>query len=378
MAIAKEERAAAAYLVNIEDAGKREAAAGRITQLVRSKTPPDDARPSLRFETDLAEIAAGGIPDPPRLSTRLYENRVHWYAGHPGHGKTTIAAADAVAHMAADGHVVWLDFEAGKRQTVARLLAAGATVDQLGAQFHLAVSPAMAADADGFALLASSLEKWPGALVVFDSASKALGVAGLDENNPTDVTKWTANVVIPTREAGATVIVIDHVTKGATKLTPYARGAGSKLADTDVSWYVEATERFDRETAGRVELTRNKDREGLLPERLAYTVGDGAGRLPVVQVDAETEDTRSRRDAGMRLKVRAMLERHPEPLTQNQVVALVGAKETSVKAALGELVADPGEPVTAAPGPRRSTLYSFDPDGVSALDVRGTESELAS
>lgn len=372
MAIAAEERAAANYLSSITDPAEREAASGRITQLVRGKTPAVDARPSLRFETDLAEIAAGGIPDPPRLSTRLYENRVHWYAGHPGHGKTTIAAADAVAHMSTGGHVVWLDFEAGKRQTVARLLAAGATVEQLRDQFHLAVSPAMSADAAGFALLASPIEKWPGALVVFDSASKALGVAGLDENNPTDVTRWTANIVIPTREAGATVIVIDHVTKGATKQTPYARGAGSKLADTDVAWYVEATARFDRETAGRVELTRNKDREGLLPERLAYAVGDGAGGLPVVEVEMEDEGTRTQREAGMRSKVLATLQEHStpdKPVTTKQVVGRVTGRDSAITAALRELAEDRSAPVSTFNGPHGSILYAYDPGAVQALAV---------
>jgi AAA domain len=366
------ERAAADYLATISNVDEREAATGRIVGLVRAKTPPEDARPRLRFELDLAEIAAGGIPDPPRLSTRLYENRVHWYSGHPGHGKTTMAAADAVAHMATGGHVVWLDFEAGKRQTVARLMAAGATVEQLGAQFHLAVSPPMTADENGLAPLAAALEEWPGALLAIDSASKALGAAGLDENNPTDVTKWTTHIVIPSRELGATVIVIDHVTKGATKFMPYARGAGSKLADTDVAWYVEATERFDRETSGRVELTRQKDREGLLPESLAYAVGDGAGKLPVVQVDVETEGTRTEREAGMRGKVLAVLQEHSDaahPIKASQVIDRISGREKAIRDALRELAGDKSAPVVTADGPNRSVLYAYDPAAAKALSV---------
>lgn len=327
---------------------------------------------TFAFETDLGDIAAGGIPDPPQHSPRLYVNRVHWYSGHPGHGKTTLAAADAVAHMETGAHVVWLDFEAGKRQTVARLLAAGATVDQLREQFHLAVSPPMAADPDGFAPLAAALEEWPGALVVFDSASKALSGAGIEENDPAGNTRWTASVILPAREAGATVVVIDHVQKGATRTTPYPRGAGSKLADTDVAWYVEATERFDREKSGRVELTRHKDREGLLPERLAYTVGDGAGKLPVVQVDAETEETQDRRDGAMRAKVLAVLQEHSTPdtpISTKQVLGRVVGRDSAVTAALRELAEDRSAPVSTVNGPRGSILYAHDPDAVGALAV---------
>jgi len=262
-----------------------------------------------------------------------------------------------------------LDYEAGEVPTIERLMAAGAAVEHVDDKnpehlFHLAVSPTTGADAEDFAHIAAALDTYPGALVVFDSASKALGAAGLDENNPTEATKWTTNIVIPTREAGATVIVIDHVTKGATKTTPYARGAGSKLADTDVSWYVEAIHNFDRETVGKVELTRKKDREGRLPERLAFEVGDGDGALPVRQVEIENEESRNEREAGLRGKVLAALQEHstPEqPLSGNQIVQLAHGRKADVLAALGELVSLAGSGVEQKPGERRSILYWFDP-----------------
>jgi hypothetical protein len=339
----------------------------RIDSRVKMYAPIDevDPPPGFDFVPDLGAIASGGIPEPERLIPGLlYTNRVHWLSGHPGHGKTTIAAHAARQHMEQGGHVVWLDFEAGLRPTVARMLAVGAEPATLAERFHLAVSPALTADDDGFAKIAAALEQYPGALIVFDSASKALSAAGFDENNPTEATVWTTKIIIPAREAGATVVVIDHVVKGATKSTPYARGAGSKLADTDAAWYVEATVRFDRETPSKIELTRHKDREGLLPERLSFEVGDGAGMLPVKQVDAETEDTKAARGAGMRGKVLAALQEHstPEqPLTGNQVVRFANGRKEAVLAALGELCEMDGSGVYMKPGPNRSVLYWYDP-----------------
>jgi hypothetical protein len=274
----------------------------------------------------------------------------------------------AVEHMNAGGHVIWADWEAGEVPTIERLIAAGAKVEHVDDGnpdhlFHLSISPPLGADADSFTHIAAELAKFPGALVVFDSASKALGAAGLDENSPTEATKWTTNIVIPTREAGATVIVIDHVTKGATKQTPYARGAGSKLADTDVAWYIEAVHNFNRETVGKVELTRRKDREGRLPERLAFEVGDAAGGLPVRQVEINDEDTRDKRDAGLRGRVLAVLQEHTSPdapRSTSQIVELVHANKAAVLAALGELVALDGSGVEQRPGSRGSVLYWYD------------------
>jgi energy-coupling factor transporter ATP-binding protein EcfA2 len=344
----------------------------RIDTAVKLKAPVDevDPPPGLEFATGLGTLARGERAAPRQIVDGLViEGKIHWLAGHPGHGKSTMAMHVAVAHMNAGGHVIWLDYEAGEVPTIERLMAAGAKVEQVDDDnpehlFHLAVSPTSGADAEDFADIAAALDTYPGALVVFDSASKALGAAGLDENNPSEVTRWTTNIVIPTREAGATVIVIDHVTKGATKTTPYARGAGSKLADTDVSWYVEAVHNFDRETVGKVELTRKKDREGRLPERLAFEVGDGNGALPVRQVEIENEESQGKREAGLRGRVLAALQEHSTPeqtLSGNQIVQLVHGRKADVLAALGELVNLSGSGVEQKPGERRSVLYWFDP-----------------
>lgn len=367
------ESAAADFLAALPP-DDREAAMRRIDARVKLTADPDTLGPRLHFEQGLGEIATGGIPAPEQLAEGLiYRNRVHWLSGHPGHGKTTFAMWIAKRHMDAGGDVIWLDWEAGTRPTVARLLAIGATPEQIEARFHLVYSPRIEASAGGFEPLRAALDSYPGALVVFDSASKALSVAGFDENSSTEATKWTTEIILPTREAGATVMVIDHVVKNATRSTPYARGAGSKLADTDAHWYVERTAPFSRDRVGAIRLSRQKDREGCLPEALAFEVGDGAGNLPVNAIEVEDEGHRSKREAGLRQKVETILQEHSTPdrkLTTSQVVQLVAANKSGVLGALAELTADRATGIRQEPGANNAILYWHDPDAASGLDIR--------
>ncbi len=181
-------------------------------------------------------------------------------------------------------HVVWLDYEGGAVPTARRLLAVGAKLPAVREFFHYAGWPT---DAEKHMNLLA--DRWPGALVVIDSASKALHTAGKDENSPGEVTAWTTPVVRVAKLRSLPVVVIDHVTKNA-KDGRYARGAGAKLADTDVHWLVDAIEFFDRQTVGTLHLRNKKDREGYLPHNLWFTVGDGNGRLPIVPTSGPPQD----------------------------------------------------------------------------------------
>ena len=163
--------------------------------------------------------------------------------------------------------------------SAARMLAVGASVEELRERFHYVPSPRIDAAPEGFEAVAAALRQWPGALIVFDSASKALSVAGLSEDSNDDATRWTTQLVMPIRAHGGTALVIDHRAKNA-RGSGYARGASAKLADTDVHWGLKRTRTFARDVAGEVELTRHKDREGCLPERVVLSVGDGRGGLP--------------------------------------------------------------------------------------------------
>lgn len=239
----------------------------------------------ILFE-DLRGLLTGGVPEPEvMVDDLLYTEGVHWISGHPGSGKTTLSMYVAILVMLEGRHVVWLDYEGGVRPTLRRLLASQCPVEIAIERFHYAGWPK-----DAPAYLGAVADRWPGALVVIDSASKALQSEGFDENSPSEVTGWVTPIVKATKQRGMPAIVIDHVVKQATEQTRYSRGAGSKLADADVAWFVKAETPFNRTTVGTISVHQQKDREGFLPFTNWYQIGDGDGGLPVLPIEGPQDE----------------------------------------------------------------------------------------
>ena len=245
---------------------------------------PPDAAGSIIFE-GFADMLRDGVPEPIQLVPDvLYAEGVHWLDGEPGCGKTTLAAHWSVGLMHERHHIVWLDYEGGIGPTVRRFVAAGLDYETAAEYMHYAGWPV-----DAEASLEAVARRWPGALVVYDSASKALSAAGRDENSNTEVTQWTVQLVQAAKQHHLPLVIIDHVTKATTKGSIWARGAGAKKADSDVHWRVETHTAFDRQTVGIVGLRRAKDREGFFPAAHWFNVGDGQGGLPVVPCEEPPE-----------------------------------------------------------------------------------------
>jgi hypothetical protein len=68
---------------------------------------------------------------------------------------------------------------------------------------------------------------------------------------------------------GWTTVLLDHVPHDGSR----SRGASRKKDLVDVQWRLENPQSFDREHVGRIQLKREKDRGGFLPERVAFSVG---------------------------------------------------------------------------------------------------------
>lgn len=236
------------------------------------------------FES-LDDLLGSDLPPPDILiDDLLYAEGVHLASGHPGCGKTTMAMHWVHQVLADGGHVAWLDYESGPRQTVRRMQAIGISAAMAADHFHYAPFPANAEDH-----LAAVAARWPGALVVLDSMSKALAFAGISENENDAVTGWTSKVVRACKDNAMPIVIIDHVSKAGGD-SSYSRGAGAKLADVDVHWRVEAVESFSRTQSGTIRLRQKKDRDGYLAFESWWSVGDGKGRLTITETDGPPSD----------------------------------------------------------------------------------------
>lgn len=236
----------------------------------------------VAFES-LEELLTGGVEDPDLLvEDVLYDgDHVHLVSGHPGAGKTSWVMQLCWIVMAERRHVVWFDYEGGKKPTVRRLLDVGIPTQMLMDFFHYAGFPP-----DGekhLTEIAQHFDRPP--LVVIDSFSKALSFAGLSENDNSEVTKWTVKVVQACKTNSIPIVVIDHVSKNA-KESAYSRGATAKLADVDVHWGLQTEQPFNRKQAGSISVHQHKDRPGFFPFTSWWSVGDGKGALTFAPLDA--------------------------------------------------------------------------------------------
>jgi KaiC/GvpD/RAD55 family RecA-like ATPase len=260
---------------------------------------PETRRTRIQF-VGLGELVAGEIEPAVVLHDGvLIDNAVTVLAGHPGEGKTTLAQHQTFKAMQEGRTVIWLDWENGVRSYARRLQAVGAGFDLSREEIatlvedHLLYAPfqQIAASPQGFELLAEAIELCAEPpIIVFDSLAKGLMQNGMSEDKNDDVTRWSVNLLLPAKAAGATVVVIDHVTKAADDKERYARGAGGKLSDVDGQWYVEAHSPFNRDVSGKLLLTNHKNREGVLAQRLAFSIGDGRGAIPILPISLDELD----------------------------------------------------------------------------------------
>lgn len=362
---------------------QRQARAEEAKERAEEREAEKKAESEIKFVEDIAERLAAGLPAPKELiegQGLFYENMVHAFIGHPEHGKTTVVMHQAIKYMETGGHVIWLDWDAGVVPTLRRMKACGASDALLSERLHLVSGHSLSADdGEGRKAIDRAMLRWPGALFVFDSTAKALDAAGLDENSPVECTRWGTEIITPIREGGCTPARIGHVTKGSTPSNAYERGAGSKLADTDVQWYINRERKSDIEHIGTMKAHRLKDREGCLPEAIRYEVGDGKGGLPLTQIEVEQEGSESKRDQARLLKMLQVIRNHSAPgdeLRQGQIFERVTGRESELRDTLKEIVANPRYQVLTKNAPTgNGLLYWYDPNapGRSGLSIGGSE-----
>lgn len=219
----------------------------------------------------------------------LYAGKLNWMSAPPEALKSFSALLASVQLMQEGKGVVYVDFEDDAMTICERLykVAVGQQVEDAEDQVLTWVSGPLYADgsrdrskalfsyiAAGRAfdmkmrnLVVKTIHR--GAqLVVIDGCATAIAQAGLNENDNGDVNKWISAVSYPLTNAGAAVVVIDHVVKNSVAGTgSFAnrspRGAGSKLAAVSgASLSFEVKEAASVYSEGKIEITVTKDRPG--------------------------------------------------------------------------------------------------------------------
>ena len=204
---------------------------------------------------NLKQIIEGGLkPERPSVAMTptgkclLYAGRLNEIHGEPSVGKTKVALSLARCVIEDGGHVIYIDPEDTPAGILNRLAATGADVEALEPFIHYLHNP-MPAD---FSRAIAYAEKHKPALVVLDGLAEALAAEGKDENEVGDVLTFFRERLRPFAEAGAAVLIADHVTKSTETRGKWARGSGAKLGRYDgVSYSAELIEAYSPKSRAR-------------------------------------------------------------------------------------------------------------------------------
>jgi AAA domain len=292
---------------------------------------------------DLGKVLADGIPLPTFLADGyLYAGQLHFIAGPPDSGKSTIALWCALLELRAGRPVLLLDEESGRESVAEKLRDLGAQPEEL-ARLHYAEFPSRTWDANDLAALTQLVEEVQPGLIIFDSMAAFMARAGLEENDAKDVTTFTNEVMLPlARKHRAAVVYLDHVTKDGNG-GRYARGSGAKLASVDVAYTLDLVTPFSRNQSGLVRLTVTKDRRGYLHRKhdVAVLVGEPV-RLQFTRTDDKAANSGPVALAGFRTAARKLLaalatahQRSQDPASEQQAQLTVPETVDLVKEMFG-------------------------------------------
>lgn len=323
---------------------------------------------STWMPVDLVPVLDGDVVDqPPSILERtdgqaiLYPRRTHNLVGEPEAGKGWLALRGCAGRMAVGERVVYFDFETTAPEIVGRLRSLGVPDTHIFGLFSY-VRPQEPLDVDVTAIAPDAT------LAVIDGVTESMVLHGWDVRDNKDVAEFLKKLARPLADAGAAVLLIDHVTKDREGRGRWALGAQHKLAGTDVTYMLEAIRPFGRGMTGLSRLLVSKDRPGHVR---AYSAGgrvvgdvrftsEEGGLVTVEIVPAVGPEDDGFRPTAYMERVSKFLEGQADPMSQRAIEAGVSGKVQYVREAARRLVAEGF--ATMADGPRGSVLFaSFRP-----------------
>lgn len=238
------------------------------------------------LQTVVPEVGQVQVPDGEPARGLLYEGRVNGIAGESGGGKSWIALAIGVEQMQAGRTFVYVDHEDSLSTAALRLVTLGCPLDLVRSRFRY-VHPDSFSE-DGVRSLVRSIEA--GTYVVVDSTGESLAAAGLKQNADEDVAGWFSQLPKPLAEAGATVLLLDHMVKSEDGGLWPIGSQRKRAAITGVQYIVKtiAGQAPSRTSDGMAQLVVAKDRHG------AYEVGSTASVVRFTHPGTGASDTKSR------------------------------------------------------------------------------------
>ncbi len=217
-------------------------------------------------------VMLGESIEPPQVFERdiLLSGKSHQFYAGAEQGKSWISLWLTKQAIERGQRVLYLDSENGRRIIDERLLGSlgldRARSDELLFYYNFLTLDLKRESTQGYVHFLDGLSP---DIVVFDSWAGFLADCGLDENSNTDVVNWSVKYIRPARQRGITTVILDHVPHEAKR----SRGASRKRDEVDVQWSVSKVKHFDRKTVGEVEMRREKDREGYLPDKVRFSIG---------------------------------------------------------------------------------------------------------
>jgi hypothetical protein len=161
------------------------------------------------------------------------------------------------------------DIENGRRIISERMQVLEVSDWDIDEYLHYYDFPSLDLSRDATSEYVSLLDKLKPDLAIYDSWVGFLAACGLEDNSSTNVEEWANAYVHPTKSRDCTVVILDHVPHDANR----SRGATRKKDLVDIQWSLKKVKAFDRSNVGFIQLSREKDREGWLPERVGFSIG---------------------------------------------------------------------------------------------------------
>lgn len=222
--------------------------------------------PAIEGRVLLGRAIQNGI-DPPTelLPDVLLAGKAHNIFSPGGVGKTWVLVWIATELVRRGKKVVVFDLENGFRTYAERFEEMGGEPDELDRLLHYYPFPVF--DKESYQRM---LDEEQPDLVMFDSWIGFLAAEGRDENEAGDISAWAEAYSKPALRCGTAVVVLDHVPH---EHDNRERGSRRKRDEVDVAWRLTKLGDFDRESIGTLSMSRVKDREGWLPERLMFEIG---------------------------------------------------------------------------------------------------------